>query len=102
MGRKLLVSLAMEGQLQGEGLQAMDDEGDLLTAMARELVTQQGVGEQAAAVWRALQRQRDESVPPAVECGPPVLITDVPNIEPEPEQPKIWVPTTRPEQLSLF
>ena len=50
MGKKLLVSLALEGKLQGEGLQAMDDEGDLLTAMARELVTQQGVGEQAAAV----------------------------------------------------
>lgn len=102
MGKKLLVSLAMEGKLQGEGLQAMDDEGDLLTAMARELVTQQGVGEQAAAVWKALQRQRDESAPPAVECGPPVLITEAPDTKPEPEQPRIWVPTTPPEQLSLF
>lgn len=51
MGKKLLVSLAMEGKLHAEGLQAMDEDDDLLTAMARELVTRQGVGERAAAVW---------------------------------------------------
>jgi hypothetical protein len=103
MGKKLLVSLAMEGKLQGEGLQAMDDEGDLLTAMARELVTQQGVGEQAAAVWKALQRQRDEAgSPPAAECERPVLISNEPAVVLEAEQPKLWIPTAPPEQLSLF
>lgn len=103
MGKKLLVSLALEGKLQGEGLQAMDDEGDLLTAMARELVTQQGVGEQAAAVWKALQRQREESAPPAiVECERPSVTADEPDMVLEPEQPRIWVPTGPPEQLSLF
>jgi hypothetical protein len=103
MGKKLLVSLALEGKLQGEGLQAMDDEGDLLTAMARELVTQQGVGEHAAAVWKALQRQREESAPPAiVECERPSVTADEPNMVLEPEQPRIWVPTGPPEQLSLF
>jgi len=103
MGKKLLVSLAMEGKLQGEGLQAMDDEGDLLTAMARELVTQQGVGEQAAAVWKALQRQRDESASPTVpDCEQTVLTADAADMVLEPEQPKIWIPTVPPEQLSLF
>src|SRR5467141_1063330 len=58
MGKKLLVSLAMEGKLHAEGLQAMDEDDDLLTAMARELVTRQGVGEQAAEVWRALTKVR--------------------------------------------
>jgi hypothetical protein len=103
MGKKLLVSLAMEGKLQGEGLQAMDDEGDLLTAMARELVTQQGVGEAAAAVWKALQRPRDEATSsPAAECDHPVLSSNEPAVVLEAEQPKLWIPTAPPEQLSLF
>jgi hypothetical protein len=54
MGKMLLVSLALEGKLQGDGLQSMDDDDDLLTAMARELVTRHGVGELAAEVWRNL------------------------------------------------
>jgi hypothetical protein len=60
MGKKLLVSLALEEKLQGEGLQSMDDDDDLLTAMARELVTRQGVGERAAEVWKSLQIERGE------------------------------------------
>ena len=60
MGRKLLISLAMEGKFSAEGLQAVGDE-DLLMAMARELVTEKGVGESAAAVWRELQKRHDET-----------------------------------------
>jgi len=59
MGKKLLVSLAMEGKLQVEGLQAIDEDDDLLTAMARELVTRQGVGAEAAQVWRDLTKIRE-------------------------------------------
>ena len=59
MGRKLLISLAMEGKFSAEGLQAVGDE-DLLMAMARELVTEKGVGESAAEVWRELQKRHDE------------------------------------------
>jgi hypothetical protein len=55
MGKKLLVSLAMEGKFASNGLQALDDDGDMLTAMARELVTQKGVGEKADACWREIQ-----------------------------------------------
>jgi hypothetical protein len=36
MGKKLLVSLAMEGKFANHGLQALDDDDDMLTAMARE------------------------------------------------------------------
>ena len=43
----------------------MEADGDLLTAMARELVTRQGVGEQADAVWKALQMKRGDHVTPA-------------------------------------
>jgi hypothetical protein len=67
MGKKLLVSLAMEGKLQSDGLQSMEDDGDLLTAMARELVNRQGVGEEAAAVWKALQSQREPISRPSDE-----------------------------------
>jgi len=38
-GKKLLVSLAMEGKFSNEGLQGIEDDDDVLTAMARELVT---------------------------------------------------------------
>ena len=57
MGKKLLVSLAMEGKFANCGLQALDDDDDMLTAMARELVTQKGVGERADALWKDVQRQ---------------------------------------------
>jgi len=44
MGKKRLVSLAMEGKFANQGLQALDDDDDILTSMARELVTEKGVG----------------------------------------------------------
>jgi hypothetical protein len=81
MGKKLLVSLAMEGKFAANGLQALDDDGDMLTAMARELVTQKGVGEKADACWREIQTQNarlpesqrirtaDQSPEPVVAVG---------------------------------
>jgi hypothetical protein len=59
MGKKLLVSLAMEGKFSSEGLQAINDEDDILMAMARELVTEKGIGERADAVWATLQKQQE-------------------------------------------
>jgi hypothetical protein len=58
MGKKLLVSLAMEGKFVSHGLQSFEDDDDMLTAMARELVTQKSVGERADAVWKTLQAER--------------------------------------------
>jgi hypothetical protein len=43
MGKKLLVSLAMEGKFCREGLPALEEDDDMLTAMARELVMEKGV-----------------------------------------------------------
>ena len=60
MGRKLLVSLAIEGKFASEGLQAINDDDDILMAMARELVTEKGIGERADAIWSALQRKQEE------------------------------------------
>jgi hypothetical protein len=93
MGKKLLVSLAMEGKLQAEGLQNMDEDDDVLTAMARELVTRQGVGEQAAEVWRSLQTQAPQQQAPKPEA----IVVDV---MPEPELPIVAMGPA--VQLSLF
>ena len=53
----MLVSLALEGKLAAHGLTAMEEDDDVLTALARELVTEKGIGECAAAVWHSLKQQ---------------------------------------------
>jgi hypothetical protein len=63
MGKKLLVSLAMEGKFSSEGLQSINDEDDILMAMARELVTEKGIGERADAVWATLQKKQEAMLP---------------------------------------
>ena len=67
MGKKLLVALAMEGKFASEGLQAIDGDDDMLTAMARELVENKGIGESADSVWRALGQLRPSTPAPAEE-----------------------------------
>jgi SNF2 family DNA or RNA helicase len=58
MGRKMLVALMMEGKFSGEGLQSLDADEDLMSAMARELVEKAGVGESADMVWQQLDEER--------------------------------------------
>ena len=53
----------MEGKFSNEGLQGIEDDDDVLTAMARELVTEKGVGESAASVWKAVQEQHARLLP---------------------------------------
>ena len=62
MGKKMLVALMMEGKFSGEGLQALDTDEDLMSAMARELVEKAGVGESADAVWRELGGERGRAL----------------------------------------
>jgi len=62
MGKKMLVSLAMEGKFATDGLQAIDEGDDILMAMARELVTEKGIGESADAVWKTPRRKAGGSV----------------------------------------
>jgi len=63
MGKKLLVALTMEGKFAGEGLQNIDEDDDMLSAMARELVERNGIGETADAVWRALNTEHQKLFP---------------------------------------
>ena len=63
MGKKLLVALTMEGKFAGEGLQSMDEDDDMLSAMARELVEKNGIGDSADAVWRSLNEENRRLFP---------------------------------------
>ena len=81
MGKKLLVSMALEGKFANDGLQAFDDDDDMLTAMARELVTQKGVGERADALWKQLQQQTATLATP-VEVPLPASEMALPTVAP--------------------
>ena len=70
MGKKMLVALMMEGKFSGEGLQALDTDEDLMSAMARELVEKAGVGESADAVWRDLGHEREKVQPRPTSVEP--------------------------------
>jgi len=63
MGKKMLVALMMEGKFSGEGLQSLDTDEDLVSAMARELVEKAGVGASADQMWRELERERERVLP---------------------------------------
>jgi hypothetical protein len=126
MGKKMLVALMMEGKFSGEGLQALDTDEDLMSAMARELVEKAGVGESADAVWRDLGHEREKVLPRPAAVEPeeesdqapdlPGLIAGEPAptpfgihlIEPNPPSKKrkktaVWPTATETNvQLSLF
>jgi len=74
MGKKLLVALTMEGKFAGEGLQSIDGDDDMLSAMARELVERNGIGETADAIWRLLGEQHNLHYPElkAMPSEPPL------------------------------
>jgi SNF2 family DNA or RNA helicase len=63
MGKKMLVAMMMEGKFSGEGLQSLDTDEDLMSAMARELVEKAGVGASADQMWRELERERERVLP---------------------------------------
>jgi hypothetical protein len=92
MGKKLLVSLAMEGKFSGEGLQTLDDGDDILTAMAKELVTERGIGESANAVWQQLRAESSTLAPPKpVVPEPPTKDEDLVPV-PQPPPPPLQAP----------
>ncbi|HEX5481852.1 MAG TPA: helicase-related protein [Terriglobia bacterium] len=101
MGKKLLVALAMEGKFSAEGLQAVAEDDDLLMAMARELVTQQGIGESAEMVWRDIQAQNAAIVHAEARPAEPALdVGSIPHLE-LPESAAQPLPTVV-DQLLLF
>jgi hypothetical protein len=78
MGKKLLVALTMEGKFAGEGLQNIDEDDDMLSAMARELVERNGIGETADAVWKALNTEHQKLFPAAPRSAGDVTVVEAP------------------------
>src|SRR5579864_6348697 len=60
MGKKLLVALTLEGKFAGEGLHDIEDDDDMLAALARELVEKDGIGQTADAIWSELKQIYDQ------------------------------------------
>jgi hypothetical protein len=74
-----------QGKFSGEGLQALDTDEDLMSAMARELVEKAGVGESADAVWRDLGHEREKVQPRPAAAQPefeevPDPVLDLPDV----------------------
>ena len=92
-GQKL-VALAMEGKFSSEGLQSINDQDDILMAMARELVMEKGIGERADAVWATLQKKQEDTVGTRLaedaEVDAEQNVSDVPSIEPTTTQVDQW------------
>jgi hypothetical protein len=83
MGKKLLVSLAMEGKFCRDGLQSLEEDDDMLTAMARELVTERGIGESANEVWRQIQAEQTKLLPaPMVGVDQATTLAEPPLVAP--------------------
>ena len=80
MGKKLLVALTMEGKFAGEGLQSIDEDDDMLSAMARELVERNGIGETADAVWKALNAENQKLFPTTTSCDSDIPVANPPGI----------------------
>jgi superfamily II DNA or RNA helicase len=78
MGKKLLVALTMEGKFAGEGLQSIDEDDDMLSAMARELVERNGIGETADAVWKALNTEHQKLFPTTSRSNHDASPVDIP------------------------
>ena len=112
MGKKLLVSMALEGKFVDSELQSLEDGDDVLTSLARELVMNRGVGESADAVWKELRAQ-SAIAPRAGEAEPvegpdpvipskPQSVSDLVFGQAIGETRKRSVAQTPAEQLPLF
>lgn len=111
MGKKLLVALTMEGKFAGEGLQSIDEDDDMLSAMARELVERNRIGETADAVWKALNAEHQKLFPTSPNSDADVALLRTTefatDIQREPEglieealAPSVLIFGRRPDSLS--
>src|SRR5262249_37298111 len=60
MGKKLLVALTLEGKFASEGLHDIEDDDDMLAALARELVEKDGIGQTGAPIGSELKQIYDQ------------------------------------------
>lgn len=104
MGKKLLVALTMEGKFAGEGLQTMDEDDDMLSAMARELVEKNGIGETADHVWRALTSEHQKLFPASATSAQAANETVVSPLcfDTSPSPSDLIEAAIRPDQILVF
>ena len=69
----------MEGKFAGEGLHNPDEDDDMLTSTAEQLVEKDGIGESADAVWQQLNAEHQRLFPTCTE-----LDSSFPNSTPAP------------------
>jgi hypothetical protein len=93
-------------------LQSIDEDDDMLSAMARELVERNGIGETADSVWKALNSEHQKLFPTTAHCDhagspdelPGVLLDTQPNpaslVEGAMDTASIVVFGQRPQLLS--
>ena len=95
-----------KGKFASDGLQAIDEGDDILMAMARELVTEKGIGESATLVWKQLQKQQTEVLGTRVVELPAADVETPAVIEPKAiirkTSRKSPATETTPNQLALF
>jgi len=102
MGKKLLAALALEGKFGSEGLQGLDEDGDLLVSLARELVSEKGVGESAEQVWRNLAQQQTHLLSQTRTVIPKLPPQVLPASEAAESTAMPLFSSSNPVQLSLF
>jgi len=102
MGKKLLAALALEGKFGSEGLQGLDEDGDLLVSLVRELVSEKGVGESAEQVWRNLAQQQSNLLSQTRTVIPKPSPQVLPASEAAESTAMPLVSSSNPVQLSLF
>jgi len=101
MGKKLLVALTMEGKFAGEGLQSIDEDDDMLSAMARELVERNGIGETADAVWKALNTEHQRRFPATSHIDSDTAVVVAPGVLVD-AQPDLSDPVDRADSSTIF
>jgi hypothetical protein len=72
-------------------LQAIEDGEDILMAMARELVTEKGIGERADAVWATLQKKQEEVLGVSATVANEPEVAEIPDVT-SPGEPAVPMP----------
>jgi hypothetical protein len=98
------VALTMEGKFADEGLQTIDEDDDMLSAMARELVERNGIGETADSVWRALNSEHQKLFPTTSRGEDETSSIEMPGIlqETQPDPTRLVEGALEPGAIVVF
>ena len=80
-------SQLMEGKFAGGGLQSIDEDEDMLSARARELVQRSGIRETADAVWKPLNAEHQKLYPATSRCADAASSIEMSGILPDTDAP---------------